>query len=112
MKPKEDLQFTAEQCALIHAVFGISGEAGEILDSIKKHVIYGVGMGEFSQKGMTLFENLREEIGDIYFYLEDLQQRLGLTREDCLEANMTKLAKRYPNYEYTDKSATERKDKQ
>jgi hypothetical protein len=33
MKPKSDLQFTTDQCEMIHAILGISGECGELLDA-------------------------------------------------------------------------------
>jgi NTP pyrophosphatase (non-canonical NTP hydrolase) len=87
---------------LMHATFGISGEAGELLDAVKKHIIYGKPLDR---------ENVVEELGDLEFYLEDLRATLGITREETIEANMAKLAKRYPNYDYTDASAIARADK-
>ncbi len=102
IKPKADLQFTPEQADMIHAILGISGECGELLDAVKKHVIYG--------KPLDIY-NMIEELGDAEFYLEHLRTIIGVSREQCLEANMSKLAKRYPNYEYTDVRAKERADK-
>jgi NTP pyrophosphatase (non-canonical NTP hydrolase) len=87
---------------LMHATFGISGEAGELLDAVKKHIIYGKPLDR---------ENVIEELGDLEFYLEDLRATLGITREETIQANMAKLAKRYPNYDYTDASAIARADK-
>ena len=95
-------EFTSFDCDLIHATLGICGEAGEILDTIKKTVIYRKELDK---------ENIKEELGDIYFYLEQLHQAAGLTREECIQANIDKLSKRYPNFEYTDKKAKERLDK-
>lgn len=92
----------AQKCALIHHTMGISGEAGELLDGIKKHIIY--------DKVLDV-ENVVEELGDIEFYMEGLRQALGITREQTLTANMDKLAKRYPNYEYTNERAHDRADK-
>lgn len=103
MKPKAELQFTPEQCDMIHAILGISGECGELLDAVKKHVIYG--------KPLDVM-NIIEELGDAEFYLQHLRSILGITREETLRANMEKLAKRYPQYEYTDQAAKERADKQ
>ena len=45
---------------LIHAIMGISGEAGELLDAIKKHVIYGEPLDKV---------NVMEECADIFWYL-------------------------------------------
>lgn len=87
---------------LIHAVMGITGEAGELLDGIKKHVIY--------DKDLDL-ENVIEELGDMEFYMEQLRQRLGITREQTLEANIAKLKVRYDGLKYTDAAAQKRADK-
>lgn len=89
-------------CSLMHNTFGISGEAGELLDSVKKAIIY--------RQPIDLV-NVVEELGDLEFYLEGLRQDLGIKREDCIQANMDKLAIRYPDYEYSDHCAKERFDK-
>ncbi len=87
---------------LIHAILGISGEAGELLDAVKKHVIYN--------KPLDL-ENVVEELGDIEFYLEQLRQRLGIPRESTLKANVAKLGRRYTGHQYSDSAAQQRADK-
>lgn len=87
---------------LIHATMGIVGEAGELLDGIKKHVIYDKPLD---------FENVVEELGDMEFYMEQLRQRLGITREQTLEANIAKLKVRYAGLAYSDKEAQDRADK-
>lgn len=90
-------------CNLLHMTCGVSGEAGELLDAIKKHVFYRLPLD---------MENVVEELGDIEFYLEGLRQQLGLTREQTLVANVNKLSKRYATLSYSDKQAVERADKQ
>jgi NTP pyrophosphatase (non-canonical NTP hydrolase) len=87
---------------LTHAALGIAGEAGELVDAIKKHVIYG--------KPLDL-ENVREEIGDIRFYIEALCNILDLHDQTIIQANMNKLAKRYKDLTYSSTSAIERADK-
>lgn len=86
---------------LLHASIGIAGEAGELLDSIKKYWVYGKPLDS---------ENLIEELGDIEFYMQAMRTLLSVSREEVLEANITKLRKRYPDG-YTDANAIERKDK-
>jgi len=90
-----------EKMNLIHAILGVSGEAGELLDAIKKHCIYNKPLD---------VENVIEELGDLEFYLEQLRQILNISREDTLTANVLKLRKRYPSG-YTDKHAQQRLDK-
>lgn len=96
------LDLTPEKADLIHMIMGIVGEAGELLDAIKKHTIYN--------KPLDL-ENIIEELGDLDFYTEGLRQILGLSRDEILAHNIKKLSKRYQDG-YSDKAAQERIDKQ
>lgn len=87
---------------LMHMAMGIAGEAGEVVDAIKKHVIYG--------KGINL-PNVIEELGDLQFYTQGLMQILAISEHQVLQQNATKLGeKRYPNG-YTDAAAVARADK-
>jgi NTP pyrophosphatase (non-canonical NTP hydrolase) len=95
-------EMTGDDVHLLHMVVGISGEAGELLDAIKKQVIY--------RKPLDL-ENVIEELGDLEFYMEGVRQVLGFTREQCLEANIAKLSKRYDGLKYSDAAAQNRADK-
>jgi NTP pyrophosphatase (non-canonical NTP hydrolase) len=88
---------------LLHAVIGISGEAGEVLDAIKKHYFYN--------KPLDL-ENVIEELGDIEFYMQAMRMCLSLDRKQILIHNMEKLSKRYGTGSYSDAQAQARLDKQ
>lgn len=84
----------------LHAAVGIAGEAGEVLDMIKKVWVYGKPLDQ---------NKLIEELGDIayyYFYLLDL---IGCDIETVIKQNMEKLSKRFPNG-YTDLAAINRAD--
>ena len=89
------------QGRIIHSVMGCAGEVGELVDTIKKHWIYGQPLD---------ISNIKEEIGDTLFYLQALATECGLTLEKCMEGNIEKLSQRYPSG-YTDKAAKERADK-
>lgn len=93
---------TPEDMHQIHMGIGVSSEAGELLDALKKHWVY--------RRELDL-ENVEEELGDIEFFLEGLRVSVGLTREQCLEANERKLRKRYPKKRFSNEDAQERKDK-
>lgn len=105
VKPPEIIisQLSNSDANLIHMVIGVSSEAGELLDAIKKKVIY--------QKPLDLL-NVVEELGDIEFYLEGIRQELNISREATLTANINKLSKRYAKLTYTDADAIARADKQ
>lgn len=95
-------ELTAEDCHAMHMMMGISGESGELLDAVKKHIIYRKPLDR---------ENVVEELGDLEFYMEGLRQGLGITREETIEANVKKLSKRYEGFKYSDAAAQERADK-
>ena len=104
VKPGDEIirQLTPHQAHLLHMAVGVSGEAGELLDAIKKHCVY--------QKPINM-ENVMEEAGDILFYLTGLLNDLDISLEDCINANMDKLSKRYPNGSYSNAAAIARADK-
>lgn len=99
-KIKEEM--TGADAHLMHMAIGIAGEAGELLDAIKKQVIYRKPLDR---------ENVLEELGDLEFYMEGIRQAVGFTREECLEANIAKLGKRYEGLTYSDQAAQDRADK-
>lgn len=95
-------ELTPEQAGMLHMVIGISGESGELLDAFKKHVIY--------QKPLDV-ENVKEELGDLLFYMSNLMQSVGLTFEEILQHNIDKLSVRYSSGSYSNEQAQERADK-
>lgn len=92
---------TPERINLWHLATIVAGEGAELLDQVKKHVIYNRPLD---------MENMLEEMGDVEYGLEGLRQELGFTREQVLQYNIDKLNKRYKNG-YSDKAAIERADK-
>lgn len=71
---------------LLHAALGISTEAAEILDVVKKSLFYG--------KEPDL-EHLREEIGDLLWYVSIALDDIGTDYEDVMARNIAKLRARY-----------------
>lgn len=90
------------QDELNHAAMGVAGEAGEFVDAIKRHTIYGKEID---------ITNVQEEIGDALFYLQATVNKLGLVWEDIIHQNVTKLEARYPAGTYSDADAIARADK-
>lgn len=95
-------EITGHDAHILHMAVGISGEAGELLDAIKRRVIY--------RKELDVV-NVLEELGDLEFYMEGIRQGLDITREQCLEANIKKLGARYVDMKYSDTAAQTRADK-
>lgn len=104
-KPGQDIVNTlsAENAHLLHMAVGVSGEAGELLDAVKKAVIYNKPLDRV---------NMIEELGDLEFYMEGIRAAIGVSRGEVLHANTEKLMKRYSGLSYSDKAAQDRADKQ
>lgn len=93
----------AEKAHMLHMAVGISGEAGELLDAVKKATVYNKPLDR---------ENVIEELGDLEFYMEGLRAKLEITREETLVANIAKLSTRYSSGKYSNQEAQERADKE
>lgn len=104
VKSGEDIlaDMTAEDADLLHVTVGVAGEAGELLDAVKKSVIYRKQIDR---------ANVIEELGDLEFYMERIRQILGITREETIEGNIAKLSVRYAGLKYSDTAAIVRADK-
>lgn len=104
-KPGKDIlqNLSANDTHLMHMLLGLSGEVGELIDGLKKSIIYGKPPDE---------ENVIEELGDIEFYLQGIRSSLLLSREECISANMAKLKRRFAKGTYTNEQAAARADKQ
>lgn len=79
---------------------GLAGEAGEVVDLIKKTVYHGVPLDK---------EKLIKELGDVRWYFEVLCYCVGTTMEEVENINVEKLRKRYPDG-FTTQASIERKD--
>jgi NTP pyrophosphatase (non-canonical NTP hydrolase) len=75
---------------LMTAAFGISAEAGEFTEVIKKIFLQGKPYNE-----NNVF-HLKRELGDICWYLAQACMALDTTFEEVLQMNYEKLSARYP----------------
>lgn len=71
------------------AALGLAGEAGEVVDIIKKW--------QFHPGKELDHEHLEEEIGDFLWYAALLIEAEGLSFERIMGHNMRKLVARYPD---------------
>ena len=84
--------FPSEIETMLHAAVGISGEAGELLEVVKKAWVYdGADPWELD------WDRLERELGDVFFYVTALTTLMGLDYGTLAEMNMEKLRKRYPD---------------
>lgn len=97
---------------LAHAAIGVVEESGELAGVIKRIAIYGQ-KEETTHKedGKTLRHHLIEELGDVRFYLQAVQNLFQITEQEVLQHNGSKLSERYAGLVYTDIAAESRADK-
>lgn len=87
---------------LLHAALGMQTESGEFVDVLKKHIFYGKPLDA---------ENMREEIGDLLWYIAIAAEALETSLSQLMTDNIRKLAKRYPGQFFSESAAIERADK-
>jgi len=71
---------------LMHGAIGLTTEAGEFIDALKKHVFYGKELDRV---------NLAEEMGDLFWYLAIIADELKIDFESVMKTNIEKLKARY-----------------
>lgn len=67
---------------------GLTGEAGEVADYIKKVVGHNHPLDK---------DTLVKELGDVLWYVAELCSTIGVDMGDVASANVKKLKKRYPD---------------
>ena len=82
----------------LHAYMGLMTEVGELVDTFKKHIFYGKEIDH---------ENLVEEMGDLFWYTALMADVLGVSFEEIMQRNNTKLRLRYPD-KFTESNALNR----
>jgi NTP pyrophosphatase (non-canonical NTP hydrolase) len=75
---------------LLTASFGLTAEAGEFTEVVKKIVFQGKPLDEDN-----IF-HLKRELGDILWYVVVACNALNITLEDAIVMNVEKLSARYP----------------
>jgi NTP pyrophosphatase (non-canonical NTP hydrolase) len=71
----------------LHMSIGIVTEAGEIADVFKKHIAYGKEID---------WVNVKEEIGDVMWYIANFCNINGWDLREILDTNIKKLEARFP----------------
>lgn len=75
---------------LEYPTLGLAGEAGEVANIVKK--IQRDHGGEINEE---IRAKLKDELGDVLWYISACADELGLTLEEIAEFNVGKLAKRH-----------------
>ena len=80
---------------LYNGILGLAGETGECADLVKKH---------FYQDGREIIQNLKDEAGDVLWYVVEVISAMGWTLEEVAQHTVDKLKQRYPEGFSADRS--------
>ncbi|HCP08720.1 MAG TPA: hypothetical protein DIT25_02910 [Candidatus Moranbacteria bacterium] len=73
----------------IYPTLGLTGEAGEVAEKIKKVIRDNEG-----KLNDEIRMTIEKELGDVLWYISQLASELGLSLDDVAEKNIEKLASR------------------
>lgn len=73
---------------LLNGVMGLNGEAGEVIDMVKKMLFQGHTLDK---------DHMAKELGDCLWYLAVAAKGIGYDLDTIDEMNKAKLRNRYPN---------------
>lgn len=77
-----------EENLMLNGAMGLNGEAGEVIDILKKYMFQGHKLDA---------EHLSKELGDCLWYIAVCAKGAGYTLAEIAQMNVEKLRKRYPN---------------
>lgn len=86
---------------VLNGAMGLAGEAGEVVDHLKKHMFQGHDLNP---------DKLIEELGDALWYITCTAYGLGHTLEYVAKRNLEKLQKRYPKGHFDVEDSIARRD--
>jgi len=81
-------EYEGREGALANYGLGLTGEGGEVVDHIKKHVFHGHDLDT---------DYIEKELGDVLHYVAGLATMCELDLYDIAIRNIAKLKKRYPD---------------
>ena len=89
-----DVTDDADVPRLLTAALGLTAEAGEFTEVVKKIILQGKPYNEDN-----VF-HMKRELGDICWYLAQACMALDTTFDEVIEMNVDKLKERYPGGEF------------
>lgn len=85
---RDDTSLDTESGRFALYALGLAGEAGEIVDEVKKLLFHGKELSS---------DTMLKEAGDVLWYLDRLLMMFDAELGDAMQANVDKLRARYPN---------------
>ena len=86
---------------ITNGVLGLAGEAGECCDLVKKYKYQGHELDK---------DKLKDELGDVLWYIAETASGLGISLEEVAEYNLEKLHKRFHGNKFNKEDSINRKE--
>ena len=99
-----EIEDDADVPRLLTAALGLTAEAGEFTEVVKKIILQGKPYNEDN-----VF-HMKRELGDICWYIAQACMALDTTFDEIIEMNVEKLKARYPGGEFDVHYSENRKD--
>jgi len=87
---------------ITNGVLGLAGESGECCDLVKKYKYQGHELNK---------ERLKDELGDVLWYIAETASGLGISLEEIALYNLDKLHKRFNGEKFDSNLSINRKEK-
>lgn len=87
---------------IVNGVLGLAGECGECCDIVKKYKYQGHDLDK---------AHLKDELGDVLWYLAETASGLGISLEEVAQFNLDKLHARYHGEKWSKADDIHRTDK-
>lgn len=87
MRTASGVTAASEENLMLNGAMGLNGEAGEVIDILKKHIFQGHKLDT---------EHIAKELGDCLWYIAVCAKGAGYTLDEIAEMNKAKLRNRYP----------------
>ena len=100
----EELDENANVPQLLTAALGLTAEAGEFTEIVKKMILQGKPYNEDNVR------HLKIELGDTLWYIAQACMALNTSFDELMEMNFQKLSKRYPTGTFDVYSSENRKE--
>ena len=95
MRTASGVTAASEENLMLNGAMGLNGEAGEVIDILKKHIFQGHKLDT---------DHIAKELGDCLWYVAVCAKGAGYTLDEIAEMNKAKLRNRYPDGFESDKS--------
>jgi NTP pyrophosphatase (non-canonical NTP hydrolase) len=83
-----DFDIAAKDVMISWNALGLAGEAGEVVDLVKKGIYHQQGIDKTA---------IKKELGDVLWYISALCKQFDFTLEEVMQQNIDKLNARFPD---------------